>query len=133
MTPAGRNPKVLATLAFVFLAGAATGALSMRMGLHEKLHRTVAAASQRAPKSVGNDVILQRFKTELNLSGDQTDKIAMVLDDYRHYYENLQDELDDVRATGKSRILQILNPEQRAKFDKIMAEVQPQIETKKQH
>jgi hypothetical protein len=35
-----------------------------------------------------------------------------------------------VRATGKSRILQILDPAQRAKFEQITGELQPQIEKK---
>jgi hypothetical protein len=129
--PAGKNPKVIGTLVVVFLAGAAVGALTMQIGLHDKLHRTVSAASpQPARKAPANDALVQRFKTELNLSPSQTDNIAMVLDDYRHYYQNLQDQLDDVRATGKSRILQILNADQRAKFEQIMADVQPQIEKK---
>jgi len=130
--PAGKNPKVIGTLVLVFLAGGAVGALTMQMGLHEKLHRTVSAASVPAPvrKAPTNDALVQRFKTELNLSGDQTDKIAMVLEDYRQYYQSLEDQLDDVRATGKTRIMQILDEQQRAKFEKIMGNLQPQLEAK---
>ncbi len=130
--PAGKNPKVIGTLVLVFLAGGAVGALTMQMGLHERLHRTVSAASVPAPvhKASTNDALVQRFKTELNLSGDQTDKIAMVLDDYRHYYQSLQDQLDDVRSTGKNRILQILDEQQRAKFEKIVGNLQPALEAK---
>ena len=131
MDPAGKNPKVIGTLVVVFLAGVAVGALAMQMGLHDRLRRTVSAASP-APvrKASTNDALVQRFKTELNLSPSQTDHIAMVLDDYRHYYQNLQDQLDDVRATGKSRILQILNDQQRAKFEQMMGDLQPQLEKK---
>jgi len=130
--PAGKNPKVIGTLLLVFLAGGAVGALTMQMGLHERLHRTVSAASVPAPahKASTNDALVQRFKTELNLSGDQTDKIAMVLDDYRQYYQSLEDQLDDVRSTGKNRIMQILDPQQRAKFEKIVGNLQPAIEAK---
>jgi hypothetical protein len=104
----------------------------MQMGLHERLHRTVSAASVPAPphKASTHDALVQRFKTELNLSGDQTDKIAMVLEDYRQYYQSLQDQLDDVRSTGKTRILQILDEQQRAKFEKIMGNLQPALEAK---
>jgi trans-aconitate methyltransferase len=128
----GKNPKVIGTLALVFLAGGAVGALTMQMGLHDRLHRTVSAASAPAPvrKASTNDALVQRFKTELNLSGDQTDKIAMVLDDYRQYYQSLQDQLDDVRSTGKTRILQILDEQQRAKFEKIMGNLEPVLEAK---
>ena len=125
------NAKVAGTLVVVFLAGAAVGALTMQMGLHERLHHTVSAATLPViRKASSNDALIQRFKTELNLSADQTDKIAMVLADYREYYQSLEDQLDDVRSTGKSRIMQILDEQQRAKFEKIMGDLQPQLEAK---
>jgi hypothetical protein len=131
MEPAGKNPKVIGTLVVVFLAGVGVGALTMQLGIHDRLHRTVSAASTPAVrKASADDALVQRFKSELNLSTDQTDKLAMVLDDYRHYYQSLQDQLDDVRATGKSRILQILDPQQRAKFEQMTGDLQPQIEKK---
>ena len=129
MSPAGQNPKVISTLVVVFLAGTAVGALSMQLGLHEKLHRTVSAAAPKTPPAA-KDAVLQRFKTELNLSTVQTQQISSILDDYRHYYQSLQDQLDDVRAMGKTRIVQILDEDQRQKFDKMMTELQPQIEAK---
>jgi Spy/CpxP family protein refolding chaperone len=129
MTPGAQSPKVISTLVVVFLAGAAVGALAMQLGLHDKLHRTAAAASKTVPLAA-KDAVLQRFKTELNLSPAQTQQISSILDDYRHYYQNLQDQLDDVRALGKTRIVQILDEGQRQKFDKMMTELQPQIETK---
>ncbi|MEO8050940.1 MAG: hypothetical protein ABI833_11035 [Acidobacteriota bacterium] len=125
------NPKVAGTLVVVFLAGAAVGAVSMQMGLHERLHRTVSAATfPLTRKGPSTDALVQRFKSELNLSADQTGKIAMVLADYREYYHSLEDQLDDVRSTGKSRIMQILDEQQRAKFEKIMGDLQPQLEAK---
>ncbi len=114
-----QNPRILSTLFLVFLAGATTGALSMRMGLHNKLHRNPAPSSREA--------VLQRFRAELDLSGAQTEKLGVVLDDYSQYYQSLQDQLDDLRATGKTRILQILNSGQRAKFEKMMADLAPQL------
>lgn len=139
MTPAEKNPKVISTLVLVFLAGAVVGALGMRLGLHEALHPAIggqgapfdaAASAQRRVPRGSHSAVLQRFKTELDLSGTQTEQIAAVLDDYRRYYQNIQDELNDVRATGKSRIMEILQPQQREKFEKIMSELQPQLETK---
>ena len=125
MAPAERNSKVISTLVFVFLAGMACGALFMSMSLHDKLHRTVAAASV-PPAQASRDAVVQRFRTELNL----TPEIAGVLDDYRHYYQNLSDQLDDVRSTGKNHILQILDPAQREKFEKMMNDLYPQLEAK---
>lgn len=129
MAPGGQNPKVISTLVVVFLAGAAVGALGMQLGLHDKLHRTAAAASKPVPLAA-KDAVLQRFKTELNLTPAQTQQISSILDDYRHYYESLQDQLDDVRAMGKTRIVQILDDQQRQKFDKMMSELQAPLEAK---
>ena len=118
MTPGGQNPKVISTLVVVFLAGAAVGALAMQLGLHERLHRTAAAASKTVPLAA-KDAVVQRFKTELNLTSAQTQQISSILDEYRHYYQSLQDQLDDVRALGKTRIVQILDDAQRQKFDQL--------------
>jgi Spy/CpxP family protein refolding chaperone len=119
------NPRIASTLLLVFLAGAASGMLGMRYGLHERIHKTVAAAS--LPHETNREAVLQDFKTKLDLSQDQTDQIAVVLEDYRHYYESLEDQLDDLRSTGRTRIVQILNPGQRDKFEKMMNELVPQL------
>jgi hypothetical protein len=99
--------------------------LGMRYGLHDRIHKTVAAAS--LPHETNREAVLQDFKTKLDLSQDQTDQIAVVLEDYRHYYESLEDQLDDLRSTGRTRIVQILNPGQRDKFEKMMNELVPQL------
>jgi Spy/CpxP family protein refolding chaperone len=120
------NSRVLTTLLLVFAAGAASGALWMRLDLHDRLHRTASASTKTA-----SDAVLQNFKTKLDLSSEQTQKIALVLEDYRHYYDSLQDQLDDLRATGKNRILEILDPAQREKFEKTMTELAPQLQSGK--
>ena len=121
------NPRIASTLLLVFLAGGAIGMLSMQYGLHDRLHKTVAAASLPHESGKGKEAVLQNFKTKLDLSQDQTDQIAVVLEDHRHYYESLQDQLDDLRSTGRTRIVQILQPGQREKFEKMMDELVPQL------
>jgi Spy/CpxP family protein refolding chaperone len=123
-SPSIGNPRIASTLLLVFLAGAAVGMLGMKYGLHDRLHRVAAAAPSRESS---HDAMLQDFKTKLDLSSEQTDQIAVVLQDYSHYYESLQDQLDDLRSTGLSRILQILQPGQREKFQKMRAELVPQL------
>ncbi len=111
------NPRILTTLLLVFLAGAATGALSMHMLRH------AAPASEQQNRQA----VLNRFKTELDLDGAQVQKLSLLLDDYSQYYESLQEQLDDLRATGKTRIMQILKPEQRVKFERMMNDLAPQL------
>jgi hypothetical protein len=116
-----QNPRVLSTLLIVFLCGAAAGALTMRLGLHDKMHRAMPSWKQ------GNkEVFLSKFKTELNLNGDQAQQVALILEDYGRYYQSLQDQLTDLRSTGKTRIMDVLNSEQRLKFEKMLADLAPQ-------
>jgi len=107
--------------------------LGMRYGLHDKLHEkinhTVSAAA--AVPQLDRDAVVHQFKTQLDLSSDQTDQIAMILEDYRHYYDSLNEQLEDLRSTGRKRIFQILDPSQQQKFDKMMVELAPLDSRKK--
>lgn len=135
-----QNPRILTILMLVFVAGAATGALVMQLGLHEVLHRAsvlrgvfphtaapVPPAATTAAREAGHQAVLIRFQTELGLTAAQTEKLALVLDDYSQYYQSLQDQLDDLRASGKTRIMQLLDAEQRVKFEKMMNQLAPQL------
>lgn len=114
-----QNTRILGTLILVFLAGAAAGALTMQLGLHERLHHS--APSWRE----GNkEIFLQKFKNDLNLTGQQAQQVSAILADYTQYYQSLEDQLDEVRATGKDRIMQVLNETQRRKFEKMLTDLQ---------
>lgn len=58
---------------------------------------------------------LARWQTELNLTAAQSAQLQMILDDFNKYYDN-------VLAEGHERILQVLTPEQRLKFEKTLRE-----------
>jgi hypothetical protein len=106
----------------VFVAGALTGALSMRWGLHERLHpRSASSSTWKDPHAA--KAFLDRCRKDLNLSPKQADQMATILDDYKQYYQSLQDQMDDIRGTGKNRILQILDKTQQQKFEKMLSEI----------
>lgn len=67
---------------------------------------------------------LQLWKKELDLSPGQAAEIETILDDFVMYYDTLQAQMDEVRASGKAKIKQILNDHQRQKFDKMLVELQ---------
>lgn len=117
--PSWRNPKILATLCLVFLLGATCGALAMRFGLHPALHHGTSAWREG-----GKDISIQRLRKELDLSEAQAEQMEVVLDDFMTYIQTLQAQMDDVRSTGKARIMRILNEQQRRRFDKIVTEIQ---------
>jgi hypothetical protein len=109
-----KNPQILVTLACVFLCGAVSGALVYRAA-----SQSVKAVSWNEPNK---DVTLKRLQKELSLTPEQTVEIETVLDDFTMYYQMLQAQMDEVRATGKSRMDQLLTEEQRKKFNRIMSD-----------
>jgi hypothetical protein len=98
----------IAILSFVlvFLCGAVLGAVVMSFSDHGSLHGN-------PPVSTGLSMSVREWKEQLDLSDQQTVQLTSILDDFSHYY-------DDVLADGNSRIMQILNEEQRRKFEQML-------------
>ena len=113
------NPRILTTLLLVFLTGAVSGALTMRAGLHGVLH------ADSTPKVPGTQLSYEHLKGELRLTPQQSDSIRMILDDMGKYQEDLQHQVEDVRATGKNRIRAVLTPDQKQQFEHLCEQVQP--------
>lgn len=121
--PSWKNPRVLCILLLVFLCGACVGMLVMSLGVHGGGFRGNPAVW----KDGGKQVTLERLKQELNLTAAQAEQLETVLDDFFMYYHTLQAQLDDVRATGKNRILRLLDEEQKRKFEKLSASLQARL------
>lgn len=112
--PGWQNPRILTTLVLVFLTGAMAGAIGMRAGLHEELHRS--AVYWKGEKA---EFSYDELKKELDLTPDQSQRLKTILDDFVKYHDDLEAQIEDVRATGRNRIVQILTPEQRKKFEEL--------------
>jgi Spy/CpxP family protein refolding chaperone len=112
--PTWQNPRILTTLVLVFLVGAMAGAIGMQAGLHRKLQQN--AAYWRGDKVEFSYDQLQR---ELKLTPDQAERLKTILDDFVKYHEDLEAQIEDVRATGRNRIVQMLTPEQRKRFEQL--------------
>jgi hypothetical protein len=100
-----------ATLLLVFITGAVVGAVAMNLGAHARLHR--------APfwTATGKAIYIERVKKDLDLTPAQTEQMESILDDFGKYYRT-------VLADGKSRIMQMLNEDQRRKFEQMLQEHQ---------
>jgi DNA-binding MarR family transcriptional regulator len=61
-------------------------------------------------------VSLAELKDRLHLTPEQQRIVAKELDDYVKYYQNIEEEREDVAEHGKARILSILTPEQKKQF-----------------
>lgn len=113
------NGRVLATLLLVFIAGGAAGAVALRT-----YYRVMATRSAAVLRADNPKVWLERFRKDLDLTTAQAEKMEIALDDYMKYLQDLQTQMDDVRAHGKQQILRILDPVQQKKFEKMLADSQ---------
>ena len=98
-------------ITLVFLVGVVAGAVAMSLGAHKPLHPPQLPFWTQG----GKEVSLQRWKKELDLTPEQSQQMTVILDDFGTYYKN-------VLSDGKGRILQILNEDQKRKFNKLLAE-----------
>lgn len=68
---------------------------------------------------------LQRLKAVLQLTPEQEKTVTRELDDYAKYYQNIEDEREDVAEHGRKRILGVLTTEQQKKFNEIFGRPAP--------
>jgi len=99
----------ISTLLLVFLCGGVLGALAFNLGVHKRMHREPFWSTS------GKDAAVARVKKELDLTPVQVEQMETILDDFAKYYTT-------VLSDGKSRIMQILDDDQKKKFEKMLAE-----------
>ncbi len=109
----GWDPRVACAimLVMVFLCGAGAGALVMNLGVHRALHQP------DFDTPAGKIRFFERMQKELNLTPAQSEQMQSILNDFWQYYHS-------VLSDSKSRVEQILNPEQRAKFEHMLQDAQ---------
>src|SRR5580700_7074060 len=90
-------------LLLVFLCGAAAGAVTMNLA-HTSLHPH--AFWDNSAKTE----YLKSVTRQLDLTPEQAAQMSSILDDFAKYYQT-------VLSDGKARILNILNEEQKRKFE----------------
>ncbi len=110
-SPVGKiwNPKLacVVTLSLVFLCGAVAGALAMDFGVHSRTRSPAFDTVQ------GKAAYFEHLRQELDLTPAQSEQIKSILNDFWQYYRS-------VLSDSKARVEQLLNEEQRRKFEKIL-------------
>lgn len=111
------NPKVLVIFAVIFLCGVAFGSLGTFTYVHRSFPRPPARPhfGMDAAQHIGVKGLVE----VLNLTAEQQRTVMKELDDYAKYYQNIEEERDDVAAHGRQRILNVLTDEQKKKFNAI--------------
>ena len=110
-----QNPRILTLLLLIFLAGGLTGAVAMRFRMSSRVHASTAPYWRDDKAEFSYD----RLQKELNLTPEQSERLKTILDDFVKYHDDLQAQIEDVRATGKNRIRQILTPQQQQRFEQL--------------
>jgi Spy/CpxP family protein refolding chaperone len=105
------NPRLVCgvSLALVFLCGAVAGALVMDFGIHNRQRPPVFETAQ------GQALYFERLQKELNLTPTQSVQVKSILNDFWLYYRT-------VLSEGRTRIDQVLTPEQRRRFERLLQE-----------
>src|SRR5664279_630232 len=108
------DPKLACALALalVFLCGAAAGAVAMNLGVHKSMHP--------APfdTAAGKARYFEHMRKELDLTPAQAEQIETLLNDFWQLYHT-------VLSDSKQRVEQLLNEEQRKKFELLLQQQQP--------
>ena len=116
------NPRVLLTLTLIFVCGTAFGVV-----LSSSYYRSRPSHQPAVPSAIerARHVGLSNLKLKLNLTPDQEQTIMKILDDYGKFYQNIEDEREDVAQDGKKRILEVLTPDQRKLFNSMVSDSRP--------
>jgi len=93
-----------AVLVLIFLSGAVVGALAMDLRVHGRQRPPAFDTPQ------GKALYFERMQKELNLTPAQAEQMQSVLNDFWQYYRT-------VLSDSKLRVEQLLNEEQRRKFE----------------
>jgi hypothetical protein len=112
------NPRVLLTFSLIFLCGALVGAIAITLTAQSQ------AYTASSPEELNRELTLTRLTTELDLTEAQQEKLRVVLDDYFQYYHALQDQLDEVKASGRDKITELLTDDQKVKFTQMLNRAQ---------
>lgn len=71
--------------------------------------------------------LMEKFTSRLGLNSEQQQKVSVILQDTRAKMEALREEIHprfrEIRDSAKSRIRELLTPDQQAKFDVMAAEM----------
>jgi Spy/CpxP family protein refolding chaperone len=105
------NPKAACAIALtlVFLCGAVVGALAMDFGVHSRQRATPFDTDQ------GKAAYFSRMQKDLDLTPEQSEQMEIILKDFWQFYRT-------VLSDSKQRIEQVLTPEQRIRFERMLQE-----------
>jgi len=107
--------KALAILALVFMGGLTLGVVGMRVLNSQPVPISEQHSGPFHHREAG--MAVEELRVELGLRDDQVTAVHMILDESIMEETNLLDQLQAVQTDGRARILELLDSEQRSKFN----------------
>ena len=108
--------KALSLMALVFLLGAVVGASLGTTFISNRF-----ASTPKISSSQGRQKTLDKFKSRLGLSPEQTDRLQIILEETRKEFSNLHQSVkpqyDEIRHRMRTQIREILNDDQKKEFE----------------
>ena len=105
----------------IFLCGILTGAVAVNLWMNWG-PRSVSARADFQPRSAQH--IVERFTRDLNLLPEQAKQLNGILGETRKAYREHEEQIETIRQQGRARIREILNDEQKAKYEQILASIE---------
>ncbi len=118
--------KALLILTAVFLAGIASGGVAMHVF---EAHRTMASAAGSVEQTAEDEyrsqsaVAVEKLKAELALDEEQTQRVRLILDESIMAEADLLMQMRQIQQKGRDKIIDLLRPEQRSRFQTIFEQV----------
>jgi len=107
--------KLAGMVSVIFLAGMAAGAVGMRL-----VDRHWLQPPNPAFSASEKELAVQHFRRELSLDEQQARAIEAILDEFMMQQAELMTQFKSSRLSGHERIIQILNEEQRRRFQEVV-------------
>lgn len=109
-------------MSLVFLCGGIAGAFAHRLYTASAVS---ANGSRRSPEAF-RQRFLAEIKTRLSLSEDQVGKVTAIMEETRSRFraarDTIEPEIQKIREEQREKISEILNPDQRQEWEKVIAE-----------
>lgn len=115
------NTKSILAVLLVFIFGAASGALVTHV-----IHQARFEAYTRGGHPPKEEMIAKRLTDKLDLNSQQQEQVRAIIHETQLAMQQIRrqsrPQIEAVLAEGQQRISVLLTPEQREKFEKIIAE-----------
>ena len=116
-----KDPKMISVVLFVFIMGAASGAIVTHSLHHARFESFVKGGSVAR-----EDLIVKRLTSRLDLDAQQQEKVKAIVHETHSGIEQVRNQcrpqINSLLEQGQSHVSAVLRPDQQERFLKIIAE-----------